>query len=156
MSNFIGEFECRVDDKSRIMLPAGLKKQLDPAAQEKFVVNRGFGKYLVLYPMNEWEKISKQLAKLNMFVQKNRDFVRYFQRGATELVLDGTGRLLLPKRLLAYASIKKEVVFSSTPNGIEVWAKDLYEGFFKEEPEDYATLAEEVMGKINDEDKEIT
>ena len=150
MSNFIGEYECKVEAKGRIMFPAGFKKQLNTSAQEKFVVNRGFGKYLVLYPMNEWEGINEQLTKLNMFVKKNRDFVRYFQRGATQLTLDGTGRLLLPKRLSDYALITKEVVLSSTPNGIEVWAKGLYEKFFDKEPEDYATLAEEVMGKIND------
>ena len=82
MSNFIGEYECKVEVKGRIMFPVGFRKQLDPSAQEKFVVNRGFGKYLVLYPMNEWEKINEQLTTLNMFVKKNRDFVRYFQRGS--------------------------------------------------------------------------
>ena len=155
MSNFIGEYECKVEVKGRIMFPVGFLKQLDPSAQEKCVVNRGFGKYLVLYPMNEWERINEQLTKLNMFVKKNRDFVRYFQRGATQLTLDGTGRLLLPKRLLDYAFIKKEVILSSTPNGIEVWAKDIYDKFFDKEPEDYAKLAEEVMGRIlNEDDKD--
>ena len=78
-----------------------------------------------------------------------------FSGGASQLTLDGTGRLLLPKRLLDYASIKKEVILSSTPNGIEVWAKELYDKFFDKEPEDYATLAEEVMGRIlNEDDKD--
>ena len=40
MANFIGEFECKLDTKGRLMLPSGLRKQLDPAAQEKFVLNR--------------------------------------------------------------------------------------------------------------------
>ena len=100
MANFIGEFECKLDPKGRLMMPAGLRRQLDPAAQEKFVLNRGFEKCLVLYPKNEWEKISTEINQLNQYVKKNRDFIRYFYRGATELGLDNTGRVLFPKRLL--------------------------------------------------------
>ena len=44
MTNFIGEFECKLDAKGRLMLPSSLRKQLDPAAQESFVMNRGFEK----------------------------------------------------------------------------------------------------------------
>ena len=44
MSQFLGEFECKVDPKGRIMLPAGLKKQLSPAAEGRFVINRVFEK----------------------------------------------------------------------------------------------------------------
>ena len=108
MSQFLGEFECKVDPKGRIMLPAGLKKQLSPAAEGRFVINRGFEKCLVLYPLNEWQTISAEVNKLNLYNKKNRDFARYFFRGASELMLDGTNRLLLPKALTEYADIDKD------------------------------------------------
>ena len=41
-TNLIGEFECKLDDKGRIIFPSALKKQLAPEFQEKFVINRGF------------------------------------------------------------------------------------------------------------------
>ena len=103
MTNLIGEFECKIDAKGRLMLPAGLKRQISPEAQDKFVVNRGFENCLVLYPLNEWKEISDEVNQLNLYNKKNRDFVRYFYRGATELALDATNRLLFPKQLLAYA-----------------------------------------------------
>lgn len=146
MANFIGEFECKLDPKGRLMMPAGLRRQLDPAAQEKFVLNRGFEKCLVLYPKNEWEIISTEINQLNQYVKKNRDFIRYFYRGATELGLDNTGRVLFPKRLLEYAAVQKEVVLFAYSNRIEVWNKDVYDGLLTDEPEDFALLAEEVMG----------
>lgn len=146
MTSFIGEFECKLDPKGRIMLPSGLRKQLDPAANEKFVLNRGFEKCLVLYPKNEWESISSEINKLNQYVRKNREFIRYFYRGATELGLDGTGRLLLPKRLLSYAGVEKTSMLFAYSNRIEIWDKDTYEGLLTDEPEDFANLAEEVMG----------
>lgn len=146
MSNFIGEFDCKLDAKGRLMVPSGLRKQLDPSAKESFVLNRGFEQCLVLYPKNDWERISAEVNQLNQYVKKNRDFIRYFYRGATELSLDGNGRLLLPKRLQEYATIGKEVVLFAYSDRIEVWNKSLYDGLLTDEPEDFANLAEEVMG----------
>jgi MraZ protein len=147
MSQFIGEFECKVDPKGRLMIPSGLKKQLSPEAQDKFVINRGFEKCLVLYPSNEWTKISAEVNKLNLYNKKNRDFARYFFRGATELVMDGSGRVLLPKTLLDYADVTNELVLFAYSNRIEVWSKKNYDNLMTDEPEDFSSLAEEVMGK---------
>ncbi len=154
MTNFIGEFECKLDVKGRLMLPSGLRKQLDPASQERFVLNRGFEKCLVLYPKTEWEVISSEVNKLNQYVKKNREFIRYFYRGATELGLDGTGRMLLPKRLLGYADVEKEVVLFAYSNRIEVWDKSVYDGLLTDEPEDFALLAEEVMGGSSNQEED--
>lgn len=156
MTNLIGEYECRIDDKGRIILPAGLKKQIPPEAEERFVINRGFETCLSLYPMNEWRKTIDEVNRLNMYNRKNRNFARYFSRGASELVLDGNNRLLLPKTLLEYAGIQRDVILFAFSNRIEVWAKDKYENLMNEEPEDFALLAEEVMGKqpVNREDPE--
>lgn len=146
MTNFIGEFDCKLDAKGRLMVPSGLRKQLDPAANESFVVNRGFEPCLVLYPKNDWERISAEVNQLNQYVKKNREFIRYFYRGATELTLDGNGRVLLPRRLQEYGSIEKEVVLFAYSDRIEIWDKDKYENLLTDEPDDFADLAEEVMG----------
>ncbi|MCK5839303.1 MAG: hypothetical protein KAG99_05610, partial [Bacteroidales bacterium] len=124
-----------------------------PEAEERFVINRGFEKCLVLYPMNEWRDISEEINKLNLYVKKNRDFVRYFQRGATELHLDGNNRLLLPKNLLGYADISKTIVLFAYSNRIEVWDKEIYINLLTDEPEDFSTLAEDVMGNIDTQDQ---
>ncbi|MFH0866592.1 MAG: division/cell wall cluster transcriptional repressor MraZ [Bacteroidota bacterium] len=152
MTNLIGEYECRIDAKGRFMLPAGLKKQLPPEVQDRFVINRGFEKCLVLYPGNVWKVISDEVNQLNLYNKKNRDFVRYFYRGATELILDSASRLLLPKQLSLYAGIEKEVVLSAFSNRIEIWAKGVYQNLLTNEPEDFSSLAEEVMGKNDNKD----
>ena len=154
MTSFIGEFDCKVDAKGRVMMPSGLRKQLDPEAQEKFVLNRGFEKCLVLYPKNVWTNISAEISKLNQYKKKNREFIRYFYRGATEISLDGTGRILFPKRLLNYAAIAKEVVLFAYFDRIEVWDKNTYDNLLTDEPDDFSNLAEEVMGNQNNEDDE--
>lgn len=146
MMLLLGEFECRLDAKARLVLPAALRKQLPVECGERFVVNRGFEQHLTLYPLTEWRRISVELNRLNLYVKKNRDFVRYFHRGATELELDGSGRLLLPRRLLDYAGIHEAVILLAYANRIECWDPTLYENLLSDEPADFARLAEEIMG----------
>jgi MraZ protein len=103
---------------------------------------------LNLYPGNEWNAISNQLNQLNLFVKRNREFLRKFNNGATELELDAAGRILLPKSLLVYAGINKEVVLFAYANRVELWNRADYEASLETHDEDFADLAEEVMGKI--------
>ncbi|WP_295655340.1 division/cell wall cluster transcriptional repressor MraZ [uncultured Mucilaginibacter sp.] len=146
MSQFLGEFDCKLDSKLRMMIPVGLKKQLPEADAEGLVINRGFEKHLVIYTRKEWNKIVDDLSKLNQYEKKTREFIRYFTRGASELSLDSAGRVLLPKTLLEYAGIDADVVLSCQFNKIEVWAKAAYDSQLDNEPENFANLAEEVMG----------
>lgn len=152
MQQFLGEFECKLDDKGRLRLPSQLLKQLGDSDAQTFVVNRGFEQCLALYPMAAWSEITKEINKLNMYVKKNRDFVRYFFRGATELSMDGNERINLPKSLLEYIGAEKEVVLFAYFDRIEIWSKSKYESLLDEEPTDFADLAEDVMGKKTEEE----
>ena len=147
MIQLIGEFECKLDTKGRMVIPASLKRQLPAAEKDGLVVNRGFEKNLVIYTKEEWNKKMIQLSKLNQYNVKNRNFIRQFMRGATELSLDSAGRVLLPKGLLDYGCIKGEVFLQCQFDKIELWAKEEYEAMMDGgAEEDFASLAEEVMG----------
>jgi len=150
MAGFIGEFPSTLDAKGRFLLPASLQKQIPSREQKRFVVHRGIEKHLVLYTKKEWEKISEDTNKLNIYIKKNREFIRQFNRGATELELDGTNRLLLPKGLMEYAGVEKDIVLFAYGSRIEIWAEKAYAKMLKEDKTDLATLAEEVMGRKND------
>lgn len=128
------------------MMPAALKRQLPPEAHDKLVINRGFEKCLVLYPIIEWNRQSDKVNALNMYVKENRDFARYFFRGATELTLDNVNRFLVPKSLLEYADVEKEAVLFAFNDRIELWSKKLYAQQMNEAPQDFSSLAEKVMG----------
>jgi len=139
------------------MLPAPLKKQLASSLQNGFVLKRSvFQPCLELYPMEEWDLMMKKINKLNRFVKKNNDFIRRFTAGVKVVEIDALGRLLVPKDLVAFSSIAKDVVFSSAVNIVEIWDKDLYEKSISGEDMDFADLAEEVMGNINDDDNGIS
>ena len=139
------------------MLSSGLKKQLESVVNDGFVLKRSvFQPCLELYTMAEWNKIMTQVSKLNRFVKKNNDFIRLFTAGVKNIELDASGRILLPKDLLLYSKIKKEVVLSSAISMIEIWDKDLYENAIEGAMDDFAELAEQVMGDLNTEENELS
>ena len=146
MTNLHGEFECRIDEKGRIIIPAGLMKQISPKAQDKFMINRGFEGCLNLFPMNEWETESEKVNQLNQYIIENRVFIRNFNKGATEVTLDGSTRILIPKLLLDHAHVEKDVILTAFSNRIEVWAKQEYDKHVDLTEEEYAKLGEKVMG----------
>ena len=151
MINLIGTYECTVDNKGRIMIPAQLKKQLDGFTKEPFILKRSvFQNCLELFPHSEWKLMMDKVNKLNRFVKKNNDFIRMYTAGVKSIDLDSNGRLLVPKDLIAISKLTKHVVLSSSINIIEIWDKDEYEKSINDPKVDFAKLTEEVMG--NDQD----
>lgn len=115
---------------------------------EGFVVKRAvFQPCLEMYPMSEWNLLMEKLRKLNTFNRKNNDFIRRFTAGVRIVELDSNGRMLIPKELLAFAGISKNMVISSAINIVELWDKEKYEQAISESDDDFASLAEEVMGQ---------
>jgi MraZ protein len=133
------------------MMPIAIKKQLASTISNGFVFKRAvFNACLELYPVKEWKKLMEKVNDLNRFNKKNNDFIRRFTAGVKTVEIDTSGRLLIPKDLVNYAHISKEVVVSSTVNILEIWDKSLYESAIDEAALDFGALAEEVMGDKND------
>ncbi|SDE89298.1 MraZ protein [Pricia antarctica] len=151
--NFIGTYDCKADSKGRVMLPVALKNQMSPILNQGFVIKRSvFQPCLELYPMEEWNQLMQKMKKKNRFKQKNANFIRSFSAGVKTVEIDATGRLLIPKNLVEIANINKEVVLTSAINIVEIWDKDSYEKVLADTAEDFAALAEEVMGDDGDDD----
>ena len=152
MPGLVGEYECKLDAKGRFLFPSGLRKQLDATALEVFMVNKGFENCLTIYPMNEWDKVSAKISKLNLFKPKNRMFYRLFHQGAKQLTLDKAGRILIPTALMERIGLKKEVMLTAYNDRIEIWDRAEYLAMMDENIVDFSDLADEVMGEINGED----
>ena len=147
MTNLIGTYECKADAKGRVMFPSALKKQLQKVIGDGFVIKRSvFNQCLEIHPMQEWNEVVGQVNKLNRFVKKNNDFIRSYMAGLKVVDVDGSGRFLIPKDLLSFAGLQKQIVLSSSVNMIEIWDKDKYESSVAESLKDFGDLAEEVMG----------
>lgn len=149
LTSIVGTYECKIDAKGRLSVPALLKKQL-ATMDEGFVLKRSvFEPCLELWPMQEWNEMMVKINALNPFVKKNGDFIRRFMAGVKMVEIDDVGRLLIARDLMEFAGISKEVVLSSKVNVVEIWDKQSYEAVLNDSDVDFGALAEEVMGKIN-------
>lgn len=147
MQTFIGVHDCKIDDKGRLMVPAPLKRQLTPFAEQKFVVKRStYGTCLELYIMSEWKEVEKKINSLNAYKRDVAKLRRVFYAGVKEVEMDTTGRMLLAKDLLAFSGITKDVVMAATGNFIEIWDKQKYEAEINLPGEEYESLFESVLG----------
>ena len=152
MNHFIGTYECKADAKGRFMMPSAIKKQLLPMLEDGFVIRRSvFQPCLELYPMKEWNAVMEKMSKLNRFNQKHNDFIRRFTAGVKIVEVDANGRLLIPRDLIGFAGITKELTIASAINIIEIWDKDKYEEAIDATSIDFANLAQEVMGNDTNE-----
>jgi len=151
VTHLIGTYECKVDAKGRLMLPSALKKQLQAVLSEGLVLKRSlFQNCIEMHPMNEWEKMMEKVNSINRFKKKNNDFIRKFMAGVKMVEVDANARLLIPKELVHFAGIKKEIVLTSNVNMVEIWDKERYENAL-DQVDDFAELAEEVMGNDDSE-----
>jgi MraZ protein len=151
MAYFSSEYECKLDVKGRIVLPARIKSNLPEASGDAIVVVRGFEPCLVVYPLIEWKKVFSKVAGLNEFNEEYRNFQRNFLRGSTETELDGNGRFIIPKTMLKHAQIDKDVIVVGMGNRIEIWNPELYEKFLISDPGEFSKLAEKYLGDNNKE-----
>ena len=132
------------------MLPAPLKKQISSVLKEGFVIKRSvFNTCLEIHTMLECRKIDDQVNQLNRFVKKNNDFIRSYMSGLKIVHADSSSRILIPKDLIEFAKLEKQIVLSSSVNIIEVWDKKEYEKSVSKSLKKFGDLAEEVMGNKN-------
>jgi MraZ protein len=147
MANLIGVFDLKVDSKGRFIFPASLRKQLLDETETGFVMKRSiFNQCIELFPFSTWQKEAEQVGKLNRFVKKNNDFIRMFMSGSRQVSTDEAGRLLIPRDLMLFGNIGKDIVLASAIDRIEIWSKDAYEAFVAAGSNTFPSLAEEVMG----------
>lgn len=132
MTSLFGEYEVSVDNKGRFLVPAAFRKQLAEGASERFVINRGFEKCLTLFPTEIWDSVTKEINKLNDFDPNVRNFKRAYLNGATPIEVDSAGRILVPKTLLQFAGIEKEMILYAQGNKVELWDKDTYQQMMNE------------------------
>lgn len=138
--------ECKIDDRGRLRMPIDLINKLPESDKAKFVLNRGLDGFISLFPLSSWETTSAKVNKLNQYKEKNREFKRFFFKGAEMVEVDSSGRILLPKQLIEFSGIDKEVILVAYGDNIEIWAKDKYNAAYDKEPANFSDMAESVLG----------
>jgi transcriptional regulator MraZ len=142
---FRGKFTYSIDAKSRIAIPAKLRKQINAEANDRIILIQGTAPCIDLYPLDYWLTIEEKLLKLNTFKPDEARFLRMILQNADEAKLDSQSRILLPQDLIRYAKIENEVLILGALKKIEVWSPTVYENYLKASPETYEQIAAKVM-----------
>ena len=147
MSLFTGEYECKLDAKGRLVLPAKIKSRLPDTSGNQVVLMQGMEPCLVLYSIVEYKKIYSRIASLNEFNQEFRKLQRNFFRRVLELELDSAGRLLIPKTMMKYARLEKDVTVVGMGNRVEIWHASVYESFLINSNDEFSDLAQKHLNE---------
>ncbi|HEX2983812.1 MAG TPA: division/cell wall cluster transcriptional repressor MraZ [Ignavibacteriales bacterium] len=146
---FIGSFTYSLDAKSRVAIPAKLRKYVNPEANDTFILTRGTSQCIDVYPLDKWnELVQHKLNKLDSFDPKEAMFLRMFLQKAAEDSLDAQSRLIIPQNLVEFAQIEKEVFILGAINKIELWNPAIYEKYLNDQTESFENIAKEVMTMI--------
>lgn len=130
MATFIGEYSSKLDDRSRLVLPAPFKGVMPEGGDMRFVVRKDiFEPCLEMYTFEEWERQSAEVkSKLNFFNEEHAKFWRAYMRDRDVVVPDPKfGRISISKKLLDSIGVTKDVVFCGNDYKIEIWAKERYD-----------------------------
>ncbi|MFZ4619834.1 MAG: division/cell wall cluster transcriptional repressor MraZ [Bacteroidota bacterium] len=147
MSSFKGSFNYTVDSKGRINIPAKMRKNLSPEANNSFVITRGLDNCIFVYPNDEWSKREAELGKLEQTNREARLYTRLLLEFASDVELDGQHRISLTKELMEYAKISGDVLILGVFDRIEVWNPEEYRKYLDAQQQDYVTVAEKVFEK---------
>src|ERR1700722_14862344 len=127
--NFLGQFDCTMDDKGRIKMPVALRKQFPQKDGNKFMIARDIADSLVIYPMSTWEQQEAKLRKLNSFSPEHQQFIDAVTAGLNEVEMDGNDRFLISKSLMKYLGNGKDVILKGKFDRIQIWDASKSEQF---------------------------
>ena len=145
MAFFTSEYECKLDTKGRLALPAKVKASLPEVSTNELVIRKGFEPNLILYPMLEYKKIHHKISSLSEFHPEQRKLKRSFFRSIAHVELDGAGRILFPKNMLAHAGIESDALVVGMGNYIEIWNPKVFEEYAIGDNQEYSELAQKYL-----------
>lgn len=133
----IGEYIYTIDQKKRIAVPAKFRKSLG----KKVVITTGLDNCLVIYPFQEWQKLTKKLENLPSGQVDARGLARIMLSGAVDVELDKLGRILIPDYLKNYALLKRNVAILGLSNRIEIWDEKKWKNYKEKTEKEIGDMA---------------
>ena len=142
---FYGEFKHTLDRKQRIIIPAKFRDALKEHYVERFFITRGLDKCLFMFAEDEWKVQEQKFKSMSFTKSESRKFNRLYFSGASEMVPDKQGRILVPGYLRDYADIRKEVYIIGVSNRIEIWSEKLWEEYYSKSKDTFEEVAEKLI-----------
>ncbi|MDH3841774.1 MAG: division/cell wall cluster transcriptional repressor MraZ [Chromatiales bacterium] len=118
---FRGANKITLDAKGRIAIPTRYRERLSERCESQLIITVDRDYCLLLYPLPDWEDLERRLMRLPSLNRQVRRLQRLMVGYATEVELDGHGRVLLPRELRDYAGLEKQAILIGQGNKFELW-----------------------------------
>jgi MraZ protein len=118
---FRGANKLTLDVKGRMVMPTRYRERLQELCGGKLVVTVDKDQCLLIYPLPDWEEIERKLMRLPTLDPRARRLQRLMVGHATDLELDGHGRVLLPANLREYGLLTRDAMLIGQGVRFELW-----------------------------------
>jgi MraZ protein len=118
---FRGATKVTLDDKGRVVIPTRYRPLVAERSGSRLVVTVDRDQCLLIYPHPDWEQIEQQLMKLPTLNPQARRLQRLMVGHATEVELDGHGRLPLSPELREFAGLTRGAMLIGQGKRLELW-----------------------------------
>ena len=145
MATFRGSYQHSIDHKGRISIPVRFRRILSGDASDTFIIHRGLETCVALYPLDEWRRMEERLRSRSFHDETNRRFLRIMSLDLNEGTLDAQGRVAIPPRLLAHASLRKDAMVNGVVDHIEIWVPAQFEEYLRSSKRSYEDMAGELL-----------
>lgn len=144
---FYGAHEHSIDRKGRLIIPAKFRELCKEHLVERLYLTRGLDGCLFLFTEEEWRLMENRFKSVPFTRAEGRQFNRLFFSGASDVMPDAQGRILVPRDLKEYAQMKQDVIVVGVSNRIEVWAKERWKAFTDTTLPQFEDVAEKFLGE---------
>ena len=125
---FRGATKVTLDAKGRLVIPSRYRDELMKGAQGKLIFTVDKDQCLLLYPLPEWEQVERKLMSLPSMHARSRKLQRLMVGHATDVELDGQGRVLVPPELREFAGLEQRGMLIGQGNRFELWDETRWTG----------------------------
>ncbi|MDR1113322.1 MAG: hypothetical protein LBL18_06160 [Bacteroidales bacterium] len=147
-----GYWDVTIEKSGRMKMPAALLKMLPEDDRIFFWMTRGFGKYIALWTAPAYQEQIDYMDSLDERIIQNRVYRNAFLKNLLAIECDAQNRFVIPRTLIEFYEIDRDVVVILSKGLIEIWSLDNYNAQFDLNPEDFAKLNEKIS--INKQQKE--
>ena len=121
---FRGATKVTLDAKGRLAIPTRYRERIAASCDGQLVATVDKDYCLLIYPFPDWEEIEMKLVALPSLNRQARRLQRLMVGYATEIDIDGHGRILLPRELREFAGLGRQAILLGQGNKFELWDED--------------------------------
>nr|WP_152743541.1 MULTISPECIES: division/cell wall cluster transcriptional repressor MraZ [Micrococcus] len=137
----MGTYTPRLDEKSRLILPAKFREEL----AEGLVLTRGQERCIYVFSAREFERVHEQMRSAPLSSRQARDYIRVFLSGASDEVPDKQGRVTVPAPLRQYAGLDRDVTVIGAGTRVEIWDSESWNTYLAEQEAAFSETDEDVL-----------